>query len=425
MREDLLHFVWKYKKFDFLNLQTTDGEGLEIINIGIHNQNESGPDFQQAQIVINNIKWAGNVEMHLNSSDWFAHQHQEDDNYNNVILHVVWNDDVEVYRKDQTKIPTLEISNFISTEVIENYRELLASKNYHFINCESFFGEFSDFTLQNWLERVYLEKLEEKSVLVNQLLNQNANHWDEVLFLLLARSFGLNVNGQAFFEIAQSIGYKNIQKLNDSAQIEALFLGQANLLKDKKEDVYYQNLQKEYTYLKTKFDLPNSFTQVAFFKLRPPNFPTIRLSQLAQVYTKHKNLFREVISAKSTEEIYKLFDFSTSTYWETHYTFEKESKKSKKKINQKFIDLLVINTIVPIRFAYQKHKDVLKTDELLTFMRDLKREENTLVKKFNQLKNNLAKNALESQALIFLKKNYCDKNKCLDCQLGLQFLERA
>ena len=423
MKEDFLHYLWKFKKFDFLNAFTAEEEKLTILNSGWHNTENSGPDFFNSKIKIGDQLWAGNVEIHLKSSDWYAHQHEQDSSYDNVILHVVWEHDVEVFRKDQSKIPTLQLKNLVIEDTLKSYKNLMNASQ-KWINCEADFAKIDDFLLKSWMERLYIERLEEKSKLIFQLLKSSENNWEAVLFQLLAKNFGLNRNGNAFLQIAKSIPISVIRKINDVEVLEALFFGQANLLEDKVDDVYFLQLKKEYQYIQHKFQLQPISEGVEFFRLRPPNFPTIRLSQLAQLFIQHKNLFSKLKSIDRLQDIYELFSVETSVYWKTHYSFGKQSKSSTKKLSKKFIDLLVINTIVPIKFAYQKSLNKVEIESLLQLLKSVPAEENSTVKKFNKLRKDTAGNALYSQALLQLKPNYCDKNRCLHCEIGTRLLQR-
>ena len=423
MKEDFLHYLWKFKKFNFLNVLTTQGEKLEILQSGLHNTDFSGPDFFNAKIKIGAQTWAGNIEIHLKSSDWYAHNHQNDKSYDSVILHVVWEHDVEVFRNDKTEIATLQLKEYCNLQILKNYQKLLHSTQ-KWINCEKDFAIFNNFQLNNWLEKLYIERLEAKSVVIFERLKATDNDWEAVLFQLLCKNFGLNKNGAAFLELAQSIPFSIIRKLENTLQLEALLMGQGNLLIEDKEDVYYQQLQKEYNFLQYKYSLtPICQNSIQFFRLRPSNFPTIRLSQLIQLYKENQHLFSQVKEVKTLEEYYNLFKINTSTYWETHYSFGKESKKVTKNTTKSFINLLVINTLLPLQFAYQKYIGKDNIDHLLTVLKELKAEDNSVIKKFNDLRKNTANNALDSQALLQLKSFYCDNNKCLQCELGASLLQ--
>lgn len=425
MREDLLHFIWKYKKLQLKDLSTSENEAISIMDVGRHNH-LAGPDFFNARVKIDGQLWGGNVEIHLKSSDWYVHGHEKDTNYHNVILHVVWEDDVGVFRKDGTLLPTLELGNYISGNVLEAYQRLFDKKGINFINCEKDIRDIDSFLLQNWLERLYFERLERKSGLVMELLAQSKNDWEKVLFVLLLKSFGSNINGDPFLSIGQAMHFSTVRKVQHNAlQLESILFGLAGFLDDDTiVDEYHIDLRKEYRYLQNKFGLENtSVRQPEFFKLRPPNFPTIRLSQAANLYGKHQNLFSKLMEASDLEQIYTVFDISASTYWDTHFTFGKTSRKSVKKLTKKFIDLIIINTILPLKFCYARHTGVDVNEEIVRIISLLKREQNSVVDNFEAHGVKMS-NAMDSQAVLQLYNEYCSKNKCLQCAVGTSLLNR-
>lgn len=426
MQEAFLHYIWKYKKFELSNAKTTDNKAISLVSSGQHNEQESGPDFFNAKLKIGDQLWAGNVEIHLKASDWYAHGHETDPAYDNVILHVVWENDIEIFRKDNTSIPTLELSSRIKPDTLLNYQNLLENNPQKWINCEPDFPEFSDFEINNWLERIYVERLEQKAETIIDLLKKSANNWEEVLFKLFAKNFGLNVNGDAFLSMADSTPFHVIQKLTSSPlQLEALLFGQAGMLEDEIEEAYFFQLKKEYQFIVQKFNLNNThLLPVKYFRLRPDNFPTIRLAQLASLYSSKKKLFSSIIKARTTSELYDLLQANTSEFWQTHYTFQKESRKKKKGLTKNFMDLLIINTVVPIQFCYSKFQGNAEEEKTITLIKSVLAETNHTISKFNKIRPKTAINAMDSQALIHLKKNYCDKNKCLHCALGLKLLQK-
>jgi hypothetical protein len=416
MQEDFLHYIWKHKAFDTSNLKTTNNEVVTIKKLGQHNFN-SGPDFFNAQIFIADQLWAGNVEIHIKSSDWYIHNHENDKAYDNVILHVVWEHDTEIFRNDNSEIPTLELKHYVNKNLIDSYKKLIQSKSW--INCENSFSELNNFHLSNWLERLYIERLERKSADIQLLLKSSNNNWEAVLFKMLTKNFGLKINGESFLSLANSFDFSIVRKLQiESLDLEALLFGQADLINDDVQEVYYKDLQKRYEFLKQKFRLNSQgVLPLQFFRLRPPNFPTIRLSQLAMLYSQRTNLFSEVIALKTKEDVYKVFNIETSKFWKSHYTFSKKSKLTKKLLSKSFIDLLIINTIIPLQFSYAQAQGKPIEDHVFNFMKQLNIEKNSIVSKFLDLKS-IEKTALSSQALIQLKGQYCDKNKCLQCAIG-------
>lgn len=423
MREDFLHYLWKYKKFDFANAKTTQGEKILLLDCGTHNFN-AGPDFFNARLRIGEQLWAGNVELHIKASDWYFHQHETDPNYDNVILHVVWENDVPVSRRNKTTIPALSLKNLVNASLINEYQRLFASTS-SWINCEQTFPQVDNFTLRHWQERLYLERLEGKFQLIQQLLKKSENNWEAVLFQLLSKNFGLNLNGDAFLSVAQSFGFSVLQKCGtNQLKLEALFLGQAGLLDRNINIPYFTSLKAEYRYLKHKFQLNNlGVTRPKYFRLRPDNFPNIRFSQLASLYTRHKYYFLDLMNANSVTSIYALLDAETATFWKTHYSFTKSHKEREKALPKKFKDLVIINTIIPLRFCYGKARGVDEIEFLFSVMEELASEENKIIKGFNSLRPSTAVNALQSQALLQMKRYYCEPNRCLHCAIGTKMLQ--
>ena len=417
MKEDFLHYVWKFQKFDGINFFTSDRENLHIINQGSHNL-DSGPDFFNAQVEIDGQIWAGNVEIHIKSSDWYAHNHQVDPAYDNVILHVVWTHDTDIFRRDGTTIPTLILKEKVSKDTLSQYQHLFSNPK-KWIYCENDFGNIDSFTMDNWMERLYLERLVRRSTVLQEELGSTHNHWEALLFRMLCKNFGLKINGESFLSIAKSIDFSVISKCSHDLQtLEAVLLGQAGLLDSDKSDWYSQKLKSNYEFVKHKYSLNNqNIIASKFFRLRPPNFPTIRFAQLAALYSKEQTLFSKLIEFNRIEEFYDLFNVDASEYWDTHYNFGISSLKRKKKMTRKFINLLIINTILPIKFFYARHQGREVLDEIIEISLGIPPEENTIVKNFNSFKK-IASNSFHSQALLELKGQYCDKTRCLQCAIG-------
>lgn len=421
MKEDFLHYLWKFKKFDTLNLRTVNHEEITIINTGNYLE-LAGPDFFNAQIKIGNQKWAGNVEIHLKSSDWYVHNHEKDAAYENVILHVVWEHDAEIFRQNNTEIPVLVLKDYISSEIILNYNSLTLPKSWIF--CEKQITQVGNFVFKNWQERLFFERLERKSKSIYDLLEETNQDWEAVLFCLLAKNFGLNTNGNSFLQLAKAIPFSIIRKESfELENLEALFFGSAGLLDSDKEDVYFKDLKFRYFYLLHKYQLEKVYIEpVQFFKHRPDNFPTIRLSQLANLYHEHQNLFSKVIELKSIADIYKLLNSSAGLYWQNHYQFDKESPKKRKILSNSFIDLLVINTIIPLQFAYSKTRGESVSEDLISILDEISPEKNSIIEKFKFFGIKSA-NAFDTQSLLQLKKEYCDVNGCLKCAVGMELLK--
>lgn len=422
MKEDFLHYLWKFKKFDTLNLKTFNGEDITIVNVGQYLE-LSGPDFFNSQIVIGDQKWAGNVEIHIKSSDWYVHHHERDAAYENVILHVVWEHDTEIFRKNNSEIPVLELKNYVDRETIDNYKSLMTPKSWIF--CENQINEVDEFALKNWMERLFFERLERKSKPIFELLEQTNNDWEAVLFCLLAKNFGLNTNGETFLKIAQSIPFSIIRKESFEVEnLEALLFGNAGLLDLEKEDNYFKDMKFRYFYLLHKYQIEKKIVEpVAFFKHRPDNFPTIRLSQLANLYHFHQNLFSKTSTLSTLKSIYETFEVGSSAYWQNHYQFDKESPKKNKKLSKSFIDLIIINTIIPLQFAYARSQAKEVSEDLINLLSEVSSEKNTIIDKFSSF-GLKSKNAFETQSLLQLKNEYCNKKRCLECAIGMELLKK-
>jgi hypothetical protein len=420
MKEQFLHYVWLYKKFDFNQLLTTCGLEIFIQHSGYYTQRE-GPDFFNAQLIIDGQKWAGNIEIHLKSSDWYLHHHENDNKYENVILHVVWEHDMEVFRKNNASIPVLELKQNIPSHVVQQYHQLLQPKSW--INCENEIRFIDEFTKQNWMERLFFERLEKKSNEVEFLLQKNIFDWEATFFQLLAKSFGLNTNGEVFLTMAIKIPYSIIKKERyELENIEALFLGATGLLEEDNEDFYFNDLKKRWHYLKHKyqFDIP-FYQSVQFFKHRPDNFPTIRLAQLAKLVFIHTHFFQTMLKLKSVRDMYAFFDCSISDYWQTHYVFDKPHPNKAKKISKAFKDLLIINCILPLQFNYYQVNGNVIPDDFIALASEIPTEKNSIVEKFN-LFGLSVKNSFQSQAVLQLKKEYCNSNECLQCAIGQKLI---
>jgi Protein of unknown function (DUF2851) len=421
MKEDFLHHIWQYKKFELSNLKTANGEVLTIFNSGQYTQ-KSGPDFFNAQISIDHQKWAGNIEIHIQSSDWYVHHHETDLAYDNVILHVVWEHNASVYRKNNTEIPVLILKNYVANEVVANYKKLMQPKSW--ILCEKEIKNIPHFVMKNWQDRLFFDRLEQKSKAIENLLEKTNNDWEWVLICLLAKNFGLNTNGAAFMEIVQNISFSIIRKESTEVEnLEALFYGFAGLLEQEKEDHYYKDLQIRYYYLLQKYplDKTNHF-RVEFFKHRPDNFPTIRLSQLANLYHHQNNLFSKIIQADTIEKIHEVLAISASNYWDNHYNFDNQSIQRKKKLSRTFIDLISINTIVPLQFVYAKKQNKEISDQFIALLSEIESEKNAIIEKFKE--NGIeSKSAFESQTLLQLKNEYCNKKRCMECAVGIELIK--
>lgn len=421
MKEEFLHYVWQYQKVNTLDLKTVQNNTVSVLHPGVYHE-LAGPDFFNAQLEIDGQKWAGNIEIHVKSSDWYVHNHERDPAYNNVILHVVWEYDTAVFGPDNTEIPVLLLQEYLSIDLLQSYHALLAPKTW--INCQNQLSTINSFVLSNWQERLFFERLERKSQFIFDSLTEMQNDWEAVLFLNLAKNFGLNTNGASFFKIAQSIPFSVIRKESSDVQnLEALFLGMGGLLDHEKEDLYYKDLQFRFYYLLQKHAIQKPYlAPLQFFKHRPDNFPTVRLSQLASLYHAQTHLFTNITNEFSLPSLYSRFSISPSKYWETHYQFDKESPKKSKKLSKSFLDLLLINTIIPVQFAFAKHQGKEISEDLIALMHTLSPENNSILDKFKTYGVTVS-NAFESQALLQLKTEYCQNNKCFQCAIGANLLK--
>ncbi|WP_103863743.1 DUF2851 family protein [Aquimarina sp. I32.4] len=419
MTEDFLQYLWKYKKLELTDLKTTKGEELILQQVGLHNTRQSGPDFFNARLIIKEQKWAGNVEVHIKSSDWYVHNHECDPMYDNVILHVVWEDDMDIYRKDNSIIPTLQLKDYIDQKVLIRYKKIIQTNNGQWIKCDKQLPTVSDFMITNWQERLFVERLEKKSILILELLKNSENNWEAVFFKLLAKNFGLQINGEAFLSLANSVDFSIVRKCaNRLSNIEALFFGQAGLLENDSEEEYVQILRREYLFLQNKFKIKREgVLPFHFFRLRPANFPTIRLAQLAMLYFRNHHFFDTVIRVQTIKEFYDFFNVSLNGFWQNHYTFEKKSKSKTKRLTKSFVDLLLINTIIPIKFVYAKSLGKPSEEEVFKLISQVSYEKNRIIDNFIALKVPV-ENAMHSQAMIQLKTMYCDQKACLKCAIG-------
>jgi len=416
MTEEFLQFIWKYNLFSEKNKYSTKGDSIVILEIGKHNH-DAGPDFFDARIMINDVVWAGNVEIHIKSSDWNAHKHNFDSAYNNVILHVVYDFDDEVFTNAGRLLPCLQL-NF-SPSLLNNYKTLISSKKW--IPCFDEIKDVKQFFVRNWLDRMLVERLERKSCEINKILERNSFSWEETFYQVLARYFGMKVNAEPFQQLARSIPLKFLARQKNSLlQIEAFLLGQAGLLnKPECGDEYYQKLVTEYRFLSRKYQIQYlPAERWKWLRLRPANFPTIRIAQFASLIYKSNSLFSQILENPNYNAIAKAFEIEASEYWKNHYQFGIKSKLKVKNFGKSALDGIIINSIVPVLFLYgcvngnQQIKD--KACELLD---EVGVENNSIIRKWEECGIEM-KSAYHSQALLQLKSEYCDKFKCLQCEFG-------
>lgn len=431
--ERILHYVWKNRLIPREGLQTTDGLAVEVLSPGLHNK-DAGPDFFSADILVDGVDWMGNVEIHSRSSDWYRHGHDRDQAYNNVVLHVVEQADGDIITEDGRRVPQMVIS--VPQYVVSNYEHLQAFEDYP--PCYSFGAKAPHLITDQWLRRLCSERLERRAAEINKRLQYCEYNWERVFFISMARAFGFGVNGDAFEEWARTIPYSGAAKHRDNIfQIEALFLGQAGLLDaslhgdQQREavtmDSYYKSLCNEYRFMANKFTLtPIGGYKWKFLRLRPQNFPTLRMAQFASLYCLQRLCLSAIIEAKDVSDLHGLLQTSVSPYWETHYTFcTPPTPRSTRQLQKPSLDILVLNGIIPMLYAYGQYRESKKlTEKALSWLGTIEAEDNKHTRLWRQMGLSV-NNASESQAVIQLMTQYCSRKDCLRCHLGYQYIKKA
>jgi hypothetical protein len=424
MNENLLQQVWKYRLFNNNELKTTSGEVIHVMNPGEHNS-DSGPDFFNARIRCGQTILAGNIEVHIRSSDWRKHFHQDDGAYSNIILHVVYDDDAPLVGKAGEMVLTVELKHRIPLRVLERYEDLQQLQT--FVPCQQHWPDVDTFHRDQWLQRMLVERLETKCGEVSKLLEEKRNNWAETFYILLARNFGFKINAVPFEMMARQVPYHVFSKnKTDLLQTEAVLFGVAGFLGHSKlRGKYYNELRKEYRYQKLKHKLEEIDPALwKFLRLRPANFPQVRIAQFAALIHSAVDLFGKLIEETRVEHIGKLLECHASRFWDTHYTFEEASTERSKHLGADAIEILLINTVIPFLFLYGKvHLQSHLEERALNLFEITAPEENAIIRKWNGLGTG-AKNAGQTQALLHLKKNYCDKRRCLECSVGLKILKQ-
>jgi hypothetical protein len=433
--ESFLHFIWQLQYFEKESLQTTQREGLSIFRAGAMNTN-AGPDFQQAKLRIEEVEWHGDVEIHFKSSDWNRHNHHTDEAYNKVILHVVWEDDQPVRRSDGTLLPTLVLKNKVAPAVLTRYYEFLENKKHHSpIPCSKFIHQVPELSRLTMVERALIHRLEKKAAIVYQLLAQNRGDWEETAYQLIFKNFGFKTNSETFLALSKALPKKFVAKhQNQPFQIEALLLGQAGFLDESPPmaDDYWQALKKEHDFLSKKYGMVDkklASHQWKFMRMRPANFPTVRMAQLAQLLANHHHLFSLFKDFSSYQELHNALKVQQSDYWQSHYqlgvTVSGISGTKKCTLGNTSIKNIIINTAVPLLVAYTKAKDEeVYQDKALDLLEKLPAESNKITRLWEDIGIEV-KTAFDAQALIELYNSFCSPKKCLSCNIGVAIIKSA
>ncbi len=417
MQESFLHFIWRWRRFDANNLCSTQGRPIEILHPGEWNH-DAGPDFFNARLRIGDTMWAGNVELHVRASEWNAHRHSEDTAYDNVVLHVVLEEDQPIVRPNGERIPCLTLQGRIPPQILENYQRL--DQDRAWIPCQNFMQNTPDIVRLNWLDRMLVERLEHKITHIQEILYSTGNHWEETFYRILARSFGLKVNVEPFETLARALPLNILTRhKHELKQMEALLFGQAGLLEGAFEEKHPRALAKEYHFLRHKYGLtPMEASQWKFLRLRPANFPTVRLAQFAALLHRSVHLFSQILEVETIRELEHLFEVHPDGYWVDHFQFDRPSSNRPKNLGRDFIHLIIINAVVPILFHWGKtKKQEVYAKRALQLLEELPAESNTILQEWSTLGFSV-KNAYQSQALIHLKTQWCDQKRCLECAIG-------
>lgn len=417
MTERLLQFIWQFQYFNKKDLHTFGGEPLQIINPGQCNVNQ-GPDFLNARIRIGNTILAGNIELHMDEGGWTRHAHQHDPNYRNIILHVLW----ELPRQPQLLLPTITLKDRVSKILLRRYAELMKSKA--FVPCAYNLHDASGITWLGWKERLVAERLLRKSALVQHCLHQCHHHWEEVFWWMLARNFGIPINADAFESLARSLPLNILARHKTHLHhLEALMLGQAGLLNAHFNDLYAATLAREYHFFKRKYALIPIHLPIHFLRMRPHNFPTVRLAQLAMLMHTISFPFSRARESASLKELRQLLQVTAGEFWNTHFVLDEATTYKKKTLGQQMIDNIIINTIAPMLFAYGHLKQEQRYKEkALDWLAQLPPERNSITGQWKNM-GILNRHAWDSQALLELKKEYCDVKRCLECAVGNSLLK--
>jgi hypothetical protein len=422
--ETFLHYVWQYQYFARTALRTTEGEDVVVFHPGLHNS-DAGPDFSQARIRIDSIDWTGNVEIHYRSSEWHAHRHDQDPAYDNVILHVVWQDDRPVYARDKSRVPTVELKDRVETALIHKYKNVVLQPEE--IPCRRSMGAVNDVIKVSMLDRALLGRLDRKAEPLRTDLAATRGDWEEVAYRALARNFGFKVNQDAFGGLGRVLPYRIIQKhLGQTTHLEALAYGMAGFLDKELKDEYFVSLKQEFRFLKDKYgfgDAGLKRSQWKYLRLRPGNFPSLRIAQWVALLAAAPSLLSTFLNAKSVKELRAFLQAPPSDYWRTHYNFGKSSDRAGHTLGQSSADLVIINTVVPVLFFYgEHHQEQQWIEQAEKLLNELPAENNAITRRWSELHLPM-KTAFDSQASVELYQNYCKRKACLKCAIGASLVK--
>lgn len=423
MTERLLQFIWQMQYFNKADLRTTDNEFLHIIHPGRFNTDQ-GPDFREACITIDKTTWVGNIELHVKASGWKLHRHHEDNNYNNIILHVVWENDFPVEDRWGNAMPTLVLADRVSKIVLQRYEELMLAQTA--IPCSGSISLVPELVWSSWKARMVSERLMGKVQIVEEHLKETNGHWEEVFWWMLARNFGITVNSDAFEAVARTLPVNLLAKhKNQIHQLESFLMGQAGLLAANFKEDYPRMLQKEYRFYRKKYNLKAIHEPVHFLRMRPGNFPTVRLAQLAMLIHQSSHLFCKIKSASGLQHIKNMLMLTANDYWHYHYRFDEASPYKEKMLGRAMADNIIINTVIPVVFGYGHIKqEQLYKNKALQWLEETAAEQNRITRQWTVL-GLLNHSAYDSQAYTGLFKTYCSYKNCLSCAVGTAILKRS
>lgn len=425
MQESFLHFIWQFQYFDKKNLLTSEQDSINIIHPGVYNT-DAGPDFSDSKIMMKDMMWHGHTEIHLKSSDWNAHKHQSDPAYNKVILHVVWDNDKPAYRSDGTAIPTIALKGRVHNDLISRYTGLV---NYpDVVPCSNQIHAVPEIIRFSMLDKALMQRIERKSRVAKKLYVINNNDWEKTAYQLLAQNFGFKVNSQSFFKLSEAVPLKIMKKQSKLAHLEALFFGQAGFLEGEPADAYQKFLKDEYDFICRKYTLTVKKLEKhewRYLRLRPANFPSLRIAQFSALLHKLPYLFSFFKEENDYKSLFNILRVSTSDYWLQHFDFNKPSKNKLSGLGKSSVDNIIINTVIPLLVAYgHVHDEQAYIDRALAFMQNLPAENNKITRQWKELGFHI-QNGFDSQAIIEINNNFCTLRKCLECTIGISLLKQA